>query len=157
LWEQDPAPLLADNALLPLAALARTDSPRTLLEQVAAQVARIESTPQRQNLAASVEILAGLRFEQNLINQLFREDIMKESVIYQQILQEGVRQGQQLGRQEGEATLVIRQLERRFGDVDATTLEQIRSLPSDRLEQLAVALLDFSAITDVTTWLQIEN
>lgn len=82
---------------------------------------------------------------------------MKESVIYQQILQEGVRQGQQLGRQEGEATLVIRQLERRFGDVDATTLEQIRSLPSDRLEQLAVALLDFSAITDVTTWLQIEN
>ena len=75
---------------------------------------------------------------------------MKESVIYQQILQEGVRQGQQLG----EASLVIRQLERRFESIDATTLEQIRSLPSDRLEQLAVALLDFVAITDVTTWLQ---
>lgn len=78
---------------------------------------------------------------------------MKESVIYQQILQEGVRQGQQLG----ESTLVIRQLERRFGSIDATTLEQIRSLTSDRLEQLAVALLDFVAITDVTTWLQSEN
>jgi len=153
LWEQDPAPLLADNALLPLATLARTDSPRNLLEQVAAQVARIESTQQRQNLAASVEILAGLRFEQNLINQLFREDIMKESVIYQQILQEGVRQGQQLG----EVTLIVRQLERRFGTIDATTQEQIRNLPSDRLEELAVALLDFSAITDVATWLQREN
>ena len=78
---------------------------------------------------------------------------MKESVIYQQILQEGVRQGQQLG----EASLVIRQLERRFESIDATTLEQIRSLTSDRLEQLAVALLDFVAITDVTTWLQSEN
>ncbi|WP_009632708.1 DUF4351 domain-containing protein [Synechocystis sp. PCC 7509] len=153
LWEQDPAPFLADNALLPLATLTRAETPRTLLEQVAAQVARIESAQQRQNLAASVEILAGLRFEQNLINQLFREDIMKESVIYQQILQEGVRQGQQLG----ESTLVIRQLERRFGSIDATTLEQIRSLTSDRLEQLAVALLDFVAITDVTTWLQSEN
>ncbi len=153
LWEQDPAPFLADNALLPLATLTRTDSPRNLLEQVATQVARIESTQQRQNLAASVEILAGLRFEQNLINQLFREDIMKESVIYQQILQEGVRQGQQLG----EASLVIRLLERRFGSVDATTLEQIRSLTSDRLEQLAVALLDFVAITDVASWLQSEN
>ena len=153
LWEQDPAPFLADNALLPLATLTKTETPRNLLEQVAAQVARIESTPQRQNVAASVEILAGLRFEQNLINQLFREDIMKESVIYQQILQEGVRQGQQLG----EASLVIRQLERRFGSVDATSLEQIRSLTSDRLEQLAVALLDFAAITDVTTWLQSEN
>ncbi len=157
IWEQDPAPLLADNALLPLAVLARTDSPRSLLQQVAAQVARIESTPQRQNLAASVEILAGLRFEQNLINQLFREDIMKESVIYQQILQEGVRQGQQLGRREGESTLVIRLLERRFGSIDTTIQEQIRSLPSDRLEQLAVALLDFVAVTDVTTWLQNEN
>ncbi len=153
----DLAPLLADNALLPLAALARTDSPRSLLQQVAVQVARIESTPQRQNLAASVEILAGLRFEQNLINQLFREDIMKESVIYQQILTEGVRQGQQLGRREGESTLVIRQLERRFGSIDTTIQEQIRSLPSDRLEQLAVALLDFVAVTDVTTWLQNEN
>ncbi len=78
---------------------------------------------------------------------------MKESVIYQQILQEGVRQGQQLG----EATLIVSQLERRFGSIDATTLEQIRSLPSEVLEQLAVALLDFSAITDVTTWLQNEN
>ena len=153
LWEQDPAPFLADNALLPLATLTRTETPRNLLEQVAVQVARIESTPQRQNLAASVEILAGLRFEQNLINQLFREDIMKESVIYQQILQEGVRQGQQLG----EATLVIRLLERRFGTIEATTLDQIRSLPSEVLEQLAVALLDFAAITDVTTWLQSEN
>ena len=78
---------------------------------------------------------------------------MKESVIYQQILQEGVRQGQQLG----EASLVIRLIERRFESIDATTLEQIRSLTSDRLEQLAVALLDFVAITDVTTWLQSEN
>lgn len=140
-----------------MAALARTNSPRTLLEQVATQVARIESTQQRQNLAASVEILADLRFEQNLINQLFREDIMKESVIYQQILQEEVRKGQQLGRQEGELALIVRQLERRFGTIDATIQEQIRSLPSDRLEELAIALLDFSAITDVTTWLQNEN
>lgn len=78
---------------------------------------------------------------------------MKESVIYQQILQEGVRQGQQLG----ESTLVIRLLERRFGSIDTTIQEQIRSLPSDRLEQLAIALLDFVAVTDVTTWLQNEN
>ena len=44
LWEQDPAPFLADNALLPLATLTRTETPRNLLEQVAVQVARIEST-----------------------------------------------------------------------------------------------------------------
>ncbi|WP_392534479.1 hypothetical protein [Nostoc sp. C117] len=38
IWEQDPAPLLAFVGLLPLAVLARTDSPESLLEQVAAQV-----------------------------------------------------------------------------------------------------------------------
>lgn len=30
MWEQDPTPLLANPALLPLAALARTNSPETL-------------------------------------------------------------------------------------------------------------------------------
>jgi len=42
LWEQDPAPLLANPALLPLAALAQTDAPAVLLRQVAAQVNKIE-------------------------------------------------------------------------------------------------------------------
>lgn len=32
LWEQDPAPLLADPVLLPLAALAQSNSPNALLE-----------------------------------------------------------------------------------------------------------------------------
>lgn len=75
LWEQDPTPLLADPALLPLAPLARTDSPQRLLEQVAAKVASIEPTAQRRNLAASVQILAGLRFDENLIEKLFGETL----------------------------------------------------------------------------------
>ena len=33
LWEEDPAPLLANPALLPLATLARTNSPNALLQQ----------------------------------------------------------------------------------------------------------------------------
>ena len=36
MWEKDAAPLLANPGLLPLAVLAQTDSPITLLEQVAA-------------------------------------------------------------------------------------------------------------------------
>ncbi len=44
LWEEDPIPLLANPALLPLATLARTDSPADLLTQVAASVDMIEET-----------------------------------------------------------------------------------------------------------------
>jgi predicted transposase YdaD len=162
MWEQDPTPLLADSALLPLAPLARTDSPQALLEQVAAQVASIESTPQRRNLAASVAVLAGLRFDDKLIEQLFREEIMRESVIYQKILEEGMRQGLQVGRaegkaegrQQGEAELIIRLLNRKLGSLDQAIQEQIRNLSLSKLEELGEALLDFSDAGDLQAWLR---
>lgn len=67
LWEQEPAPLLASPALLPLAVLARTDSPEVLLEQVAARVDMIEEREQQQNISACIEVLARLKFDKNLI------------------------------------------------------------------------------------------
>ena len=154
MWEQDPQPLLADSALLPLAPLAQTDSPRGLLERVATQVANIESTDRQQNVSACVQMLAGLRFEKNLIRQLFREEIMRESVIYQDILQKGLQQGLQQGKQEGELAVVLRQLTRRIGTVDTEVQERLRGLSIAQLEDLAEALLDFSDATDLTDLLR---
>lgn len=154
MWEQDPQPLLADSALLPLAPLAQTDSPRGLLERVATQVANIESTDQQQNVSACVQMLAGLRFEKNLIRQLFREEIMRESVIYQDILQKGLQQGLQQGKQEGELAVVLRLLTRRIGTVDTEVQERLRGLSIAQLEDLAEALLDFSDATDLENWLR---
>ncbi|MGB3208092.1 MAG: hypothetical protein WBB28_24170 [Crinalium sp.] len=67
LWEQDAEALLANPALLPLATLAQTNSPNTLLEEIASRVAMIEEPDQRQEVTACVEVLAGLRFEKDLI------------------------------------------------------------------------------------------
>ncbi|WP_293114586.1 hypothetical protein, partial [Moorena sp. SIO4G3] len=80
LWEQDPLPLLANRALLPLATLARSNNPNQLLQQVVAQVDRIEEQGQRGNLAACVDVLAGLRFDKELVRRLLSEEIMEESV-----------------------------------------------------------------------------
>jgi predicted transposase/invertase (TIGR01784 family) len=153
IWEQDPAPLLASPALLPLAILAASDSPNTLLEEVAARVAMIEEPQQRLNLSACVSVLAGLRFKEELIRQLFRKDIMRESVIYQEILQEGLQQGRQEGRQEGEVALLMRMLTRRFGSVDTQLQEQLQRLSIPQLEELGEALLDFSQPEDLAAWL----
>ena len=153
LWEEDPTPLLANPALLPLATLAKTDSPNALLEQVVAQVDMIEEPRQRGNLSACVAVLAGLRFEENLIRQLFREEIMQESVIYQQILQKGLQQGLQQGKQEEASSLIVRQLTRRFGTVNSQNQEQIQALSINQLEELGEALLDFSSVTDLFSWL----
>ncbi len=73
LWEQNPAPLLSNPALLPFAALAQTDSPSALLQQVTAQVDMIEEPQQQQNISACIELLASLRFDKNVIRQFLRE------------------------------------------------------------------------------------
>ena len=154
LWEQDSAPFLANPRLLPLATLTQTDSPQSLLAQVAEQVDRISEREQGQNIAGCAEILAGLRFEKDLIRQFFREEIMRESVIYQDILQQGLQQGRREGKQEGEVDLITRQLTRRLGEVDSSLIEQIQGLSIEQLETLGVALLDFSEVTNLVAWLE---
>ena len=83
---------------------------------------------------------------------------MKESVIYQEIwsegLQEGLEEGRQEGRQEGEANLVLRQLNRRVGDISPELLPNIRSLDLEQLENLGEALLDFQSLQDLEQWLE---
>ncbi|MBD2612075.1 Rpn family recombination-promoting nuclease/putative transposase [Nostoc punctiforme FACHB-252] len=150
LWEEDPTPLLANTALLPLATLAKTDSPRDLLTQVAAAVDMIEETDQRQNISACVQVLAGLRFEKNLIQQLFTEEIMQESVIYQDILQKG----EERGKKQEALQLILRLLTRRFAAIGSEIEQQIRTLSITQLEDLAEALLDFNSQNDLVNYLQ---
>ena len=168
MWEQDPALFLNDPALLPLATLAATDTPDELLRQVAEQVRTIESTQQRQESSAYAQILAGLRFDKTLIRQVFREGIMRESIIYQEILQEGEQVGEQRGRTkgrtEGEQTgairearsLILRQLTRRVGAISPELQSHITALSLSQLEALGEALLDFTEAGELVRWL-LEN
>jgi predicted transposase YdaD len=149
LWEEEPAPLLANAALLPLATLTKTNSPQALLTQVAAAVDMIEETDERQNISACVQMLAGLRFEKNLITQLFSEEVMQESVIYQDILQKG----EERGKKQEALQLILRQLTRRFGAVEPQMQEQIQGLSITQLEDLAEALLDFTSQSDLENYL----
>ena len=50
---------------------------------------------QRLVISAYTQILAGLKYEKDLIRQLFREGMMRESVIYQEILPQGEQRGEQ--------------------------------------------------------------
>ena len=145
MWEQDSDLFLNNPALLPLAPLTKTNSGLGLLSQVARKIAKITDVPARQNTAAYTEILAGLRFDKNLIRQLLSEDIMQESVIYQDILQKG--------EQKEAFRFLNRQLNRRFGEMDLSIIERIRLLPTEQLEILGEEFLDFAGISDLVTWL----
>ena len=50
--------------------------------------------------------------------------------------------------------MLLRQLRKRLGDLDAAVEAQIESLSADRLEQLGEALLDFNSLADLDAWLQ---
>jgi flagellar biosynthesis/type III secretory pathway protein FliH len=94
-----------------------------------------------------------------------RELIMRLAPLYQQErelarqegLQEGLQQGEQRGLQQGEQLLIIRQLNRRIGTMDSSLIQQVQKLAVVQLEELGEALLDFTSVTDLQTWLQSAN
>ncbi|QSV54610.1 MAG: Rpn family recombination-promoting nuclease/putative transposase [Dolichospermum sp. UKL201] len=149
MWEQEPALFLNNLALLPLAPLTQTNSPQGLLSQIANNVAKIADRETKQDIAAYTEILAGLRFEKDFIRQLLSEDIMQESVIYQDILQKGER----IGEQRGEVKFCLRLLNQRFGEIDSLIVEKVKGLPVEQLENLGAALFNISEVADLVTWL----
>lgn len=87
-----------------------------------------------------------------------RELIMRLAPLYQQerelARQEGLQEGEQRGLQQGEQLLIIRQLNRRIGTMDSSLIQQGQKLPVAQLEELGEALLDFTSVTDLQTWLQ---
>jgi predicted transposase YdaD len=100
----------------------------------------------------------------------FTTEELKRTRFYQEIyaeareegLQEGRREGRREGReegrqeglQEGEALVVLRLLRRRFGSLPHELEEAIRQLSSDQIEALAEALLDFTDLGEVVSWLE---
>jgi predicted transposase YdaD len=78
---------------------------------------------------------------------------MRESVIYQDIFQKGEQRGEQRGRELGEKQTIIRLLTRKFGELDSSLVDKIKTLNIEKLDNLADALLDFSNINNLVTWL----
>ncbi len=158
LWEVAAEELLAFPPLWPLAILAKTSNPETLLTDVARRLETIENREERLSLTTYTYLLGGLKFRKELLKQLLREEIMRESVTYRDLVetseQRGVQRGRQEGRQEGEVLLTLRQLSRKFGPLSDDLTQQIRRLSIPQLESLAEALLDFETPIDLTAWLQ---
>jgi predicted transposase/invertase (TIGR01784 family) len=78
---------------------------------------------------------------------------LKQTRFYQEVFTEGEQVGQQKGRQEEGATLILRQLQRRCGVVGLAVQAQIRGLSVPQLEALGDALLEFGSVADVEQWL----
>jgi predicted transposase YdaD len=94
-----------------------------------------------------------LTFLKTLIKKLFQEDIMKESVIYQEIFETGEQQGEQRATLR-EKILILRQLTKQVGEMPQELRSTVELLSIDQLEVLGEALLDFTNLQDLQNWLK---
>ena len=93
-----------------------------------------------------------------------QELIMKLSPIYKarlnEVKQEGISEGIQKGVQQGiqqgiqqEATLIVRLLKRKVGELSPNIEARVMGLPINVLEDLGEALLEFKSVDDLINWL----
>ncbi|PSF37056.1 hypothetical protein C7H19_11475 [Aphanothece hegewaldii CCALA 016] len=149
LWEQDSALFLDNLGLLPLAPLTKAESSSGLLARVGEKISTIKDSKEKSDIASCTELLAGLRFNTNLIYQFLKKDIMKESSVYQDIIQTGKR--------EEVLSLTMRLLRIRFGELEAPLLERIQGLSTEQLESLVEALLNIVEKSELVLWLNQQN
>ena len=154
LWEQPEELFWQSTGLLPLAVLSQTEDKRKTLREVAQRIEQIRERRQQSNVTASTSILAGLVLDKEFIKSLLRQEIMRESVIYQEIRAEGIAEGEARGKQEGEVSFALRILRKRFGEVTQDLEKQIQTLSIEQLEDLGEALLDFTTEADLLDYLK---
>ncbi len=157
LWEQPTDDFFQHPGLLPYAALSQTTDRAAVLRRVAHAIESLPDRQQRSDLSAASAVIAGLSLDVDTIRRILRREMMQESVIYQ----EWQAESKQQGRQEGARSLVILLLNQKFGAISSgypqggvpSLTERIASLSLEQLEALAIALLNFSVIADLESWL----
>ena len=75
------------------------------------------------------------------------------STIERMAQQRGREEGREEGQLAGQRSLIFRLLNRRVSEIPDTVQEQIHQLPLPGLEALGEALLDFTGLEDLVSWL----
>jgi predicted transposase/invertase (TIGR01784 family) len=110
LWEQPTEIFQQYQGLLPFATLSKTSDRAETLRQVAKQIENITDKQLQSSVAASTAIISGIALDREIIQRLLRSDIMKESVIYQDILSEGMAEGKAKGKAEATNQIALNML-----------------------------------------------
>ena len=132
----------------------------TVQEEQAPEAARYLLTRTRQEVSsptsrAIIEIITTImvyKFE-----ELSRTEVetmlgitLKETRVYREIKEEGREEG----REEATVNLIVRLLTKRFGEISPEMRSVISGLPLPILEDLSEALLDFTSMADLQSWLE---
>jgi hypothetical protein len=140
---------LLGAAMAPLGPSARV--PEELLEVRNMLVTRIEKWMEQKTLEIRQEIQQELQQEMRReLQQEIRQELRQE--MQQQLLemrQQRLLEAEQRGEEKGEATLLLRQLERRFGALPDWARDRVRVADTVAMEAWALRVLDAVSLEDV--------
>ena len=149
----DPQQLPLNVSLLVLTAANESNAPdqaRTLLSRTQQEVI---ASNERQAIIDLIITIMVYRF-----TQMTRQEV--ETMLGLTLQQTRVyRDAKEEGREEGlaqERALVMRQLQRKVGELPEAIALQVKALTIEALEELGEALLDFEKLADLETWLKLK-
>ena len=159
LWEVDAEIVFEQSldTLLPFVPVLKDGGNEQTVRRALVQLQQNEQLIELESLLG---FFASFVLETELVQQIMRWDmtVLRESPWYQEIRQEGrledEQRGEQRGRTEGERSLILRLLTRKFGTLPTTAETQVHALALPELEALGEALLDFAVLGDLNEWLR---
>lgn len=138
LWEESANLFFQSPGLLPFAVLGQGEDKTSILRQVATEIDQIPSRQTRSNLAASTAVLSGLVLEQDLVQQILRRDIMRESSVYQAIKAEGKAEGETEGEARGEEKKALEIARNLLNTgMEVNQVAQLTGLSVEQVQQLS--------------------
>ncbi len=129
IWEVPVAELMRFPGLLPFAVLGQTDNPERTLRDAVRSMKKIADPSQQNEVLGAAYLLGGLVLDQGLIGKIIRRDVMRESVTYQAVLEEGREEG----REEAERSLILSLLQE---DIDLDLIARVTGWSIEKIIQL---------------------
>ncbi|MDK2412876.1 DUF2887 domain-containing protein [Aphanizomenon sp. PH219] len=115
----------------------------------------IDNDREKQGIIELLETVLLSKFSQlsrQEIEAMFLVSDIKQTRVYQEAKQEG----RQEGKKDAATNLLLRILSKRFGKLEDSYTQNIKSLNIEQLERLGETLLDFTDINDLEIWLKSE-
>ncbi len=154
LWEVDAQLAFQPelNALLPFVPIMEGGNSQAVVQDAVRALRQVEPLTDFEPLLA---FFANFVLESSLIQQIMRWDmvILEQSSWYNEILNRGKQSGRQEGRQEEAVSLLLRQLNRRIGQLSEDLTKAVSTLSLEQLESLGDSLFDFATPADLQQWL----
>ena len=164
LWEVEAEEILAQDlwALIPLLPTMKGASEK-LIETARARVIldrHLQLTKMAGELDFALALFTEAFFGKETAIKIFGGkmlEIIAQTSLYQEVLRRGMKEGREEGREKGREEeirrILLKQLTKRFGALDANTEESINELPVEQAENLAEAIFDFETREDLSNWL----